>query len=123
MTALWYSKRKKCTSNTFSRKVRLMGYNVFTDMGFENPEEELTKSEIISSLRALIAEKNLTTEQVAARWSMEPSAVPELLRGHWGDYSVNQLLGFANALGRTVRIIIDSRDAAPDEAKTLVLTA
>lgn len=101
-----------------------MGYNVFADMGFENPEEELMKSEIISSLRALIDEKHLTQEQVAARWRIEPLAVAELLRGHWGDYSVNQLLGFANALGRTVRIIIDSHDVAPDEeAKTLVLTA
>ena len=101
-----------------------MGYNVFADMGFENPEEELMKSEIISSLRTLVDEKHLTKEQVAARWRMEPATVAELLRGHWGDYSVNQLLGFANALGRNVRIIIDSRDVAPDEeAKTLVLTA
>ncbi len=61
-----------------------MGYNIFADMGFENPEEELMKSEIISSLRALIDEKHLTQEQVAARWRMEPSTVAELLHGHWG---------------------------------------
>jgi predicted XRE-type DNA-binding protein len=101
-----------------------MGYNVFEDMGFENPEEELMKSEIVSSLRRLIDEKHLTMEQVATHWSMDSSAVSELLRGHWGDYSITQLLRFANALGGTLRIIIDSRDVAPhEEAKTLVLTA
>jgi len=100
-----------------------MSHNVFADMGFKDPEEELLKSEIISSLRALVNEKHLTYEQVGTQWSVEPSEVTELLRGHWGDYSVNQLLGFANALGRIVRIIIDSRDAAPEEkARTLVLT-
>lgn len=100
-----------------------MGYNVFEDMGFENPEEELLKSEIVSSLRALVSEKYLTHEQVATQWGMEPSEVAELLRGHWGSYSVNQLLVFANALGHTVHVVIDSRDAAPDEkARTLVLT-
>ncbi len=106
------------------RKGTRMGYNVFEDMGFEHPEEELLKSEIVSSLRALVHEKHLTQEQVGIQWNMEPSEAAELLHGHWGSYSVNQLLGFANALGRTVRIIIDSRDAAPEEkARTLVLTA
>jgi len=101
-----------------------MSYHVFADMGFENPEEEQTKSDIISSLRGLIEAKHLSTSQVAARWNIEPDAVTELLRGHWGSYSVDHLLRFANALNRNVRIIIDSHDVAPDEeAKTLVLTA
>lgn len=101
-----------------------MGYNVFEDMGFEHPEEELLKSEIVSSLRALINEKQLTKEQVGRQWGMEALEVTELLRGHWGNYSTSDLFQFANALGRTVRITIDSQDAAPGEqARTLVLTA
>ncbi len=111
-----------------------MSYNVFADMGFENPEEELLKSEIISGLRSLIDAKQMTTQQVAERWHMEPASLPELFRGGWGDYSINQLLSFAAVLGGTVRVTIEcygeshdgvmnSHDAAPDEAKTLVLTA
>ncbi len=111
-----------------------MSYNVFADMGFENPEEELLKSEIISGLRSLIDEKQLSTQQVAERWHIEPASLPELFRGGWGDYSLNQLLGFVTALDGIVRVtiecyakyphaVIDSHDTAPDEAKTLVLTA
>ncbi len=100
-----------------------MSHNVFADMGFENPEEELLKSGIITSLRALIEEKHLSLKQVAALWSVEATAVAELLHGHWGDYSVERLFQFADALGRNVRITIDSQDAAPGEqAQTLVLT-
>lgn len=100
-----------------------MGYNVFEDMGFEAPEEDLLKSEIISSLRALVNEKQLNHEQVGTQWSMEPSEVAELLRGHWGSYSVNHLLVFANALGHTVHVVIDSQDDALEgKGRTLVLT-
>jgi predicted XRE-type DNA-binding protein len=112
-----------------------MSYNVFADMGFENPEEELLKSEIISELRSLIDTKQMTTQQVAERWHLEPSLLPEIFCGGWGDYSVERLLQFATALGGTVRVTIEcygespdvalnSHDTAPaEEAKTLVLTA
>ena len=111
-----------------------MSYNVFADMGFENPEEELLKSEIVSALRSLIDEKKLTVQQVAERWHMEPSLLPELFRGSWGEYSVSQLLRLAAALGGTLRVslecyeenrdfVSDSPDSVPEEAKRLALTA
>ena len=110
-------------SSCDSRKKRPVSYNVFADMGFENPEEELLKSGIISSLRTLIEEKPLTMKQVTSLWRMEASAVAELLRGHWGDYPVERLFQFAAALERNVRVTIDSQDTMPGEqARTLVRT-
>ncbi len=101
-----------------------MGYNVFADMGFENPEMELLKSEIVSSLRHLITEKEMTDEAAAYLWDIPAAEVPDLLKGHWENYPVEDLMRFADALNRNVRIIIDSRDVAPDEeARTLALTA
>lgn len=101
-----------------------MSHNVFADMGLPNPEEELTKARLVLLLGKVIEEKGLTPEQAASRLDIETQALADLLDGTWDNFSTNDLFRFANALGRTVRIIIDSRDAAPEEkARTLVLTA
>ncbi len=111
-----------------------MSYNVFADMGFEHPEMELLKCEIVRSLRDLLREKKITNEAASQLWGIPAAKVPPLFRGDWEDYSVERLLQFASALGGTVRVTIEcygeshdgvmnSQDAAPDEAKTLVLTA
>lgn len=100
-----------------------MSHNVFADMGLPNPEEELTKARLVLLLGKVIAEKGLTQEQAAQRLEIKTVALADLLDGVWDDYSTNDLFRFANALGRNVRITIDSQDAAPGEqARTLVLT-
>lgn len=107
-----------------------MSYNVFADMGFEHPEMELLKCEIVRSLRDLLGEKKITQEAASLLWNIPAAKVSPLLRGDWEDYSVERLLQFATALGGTVHVsldchdvISDSHDAAPEEARTLVLTA
>jgi len=100
-----------------------MSHNVFADMGLPNPEEELTKARLVLLLGKVIAEKGMTQEQAALQLEIETAALSDLLDGVWDDYSTNDLFRFANALGRNVRITIDSQDAAPGEqARTLVLT-
>ncbi len=101
-----------------------MSHNVFADMGLPNPEEELTKARLVLLLAKVIEEKGLTQEQAASRLDIEYHTLTGLLNGGWDEFSTNDLFRFANALGRTVRITIDSQDAAPGEqARTLVLTA
>ncbi len=101
-----------------------MSHNVFADMGLPNPEEELTKARLVLLLGKIIQQKELTSEQAAARLGIESQTLADLLDGHWDDFSTSDLFQFANALGRTVRITIDSQDTAPGEqARTLVLTA
>lgn len=100
-----------------------MSHNVFADMGLPNPEEELTKARLVLLLGKVIAEKGMTQEQAALQLEIETAALSDLLDGVWDDYSTNDLFRFANALGRNVRITIDSQDTAPGEqARTLVLT-
>jgi len=100
-----------------------LSYNVFADMGFENPEMELLKCQIVQSLRASQSEKGLPDDAVARLWNIPVAEVPRLLRGYWGDYSVERLFQFADALERNVRITIDNQDAAPGEqARTLAPT-
>ena len=101
-----------------------MGYNVFADMGLPNPEIELLKSQIIISLQEIMTEKKVTADRAAYLWDVSAREVPLLLEGDWDDYSVEDLMRFADALNRNVRIVVNSRDVAPnEEARTLVLTA
>lgn len=100
-----------------------MSHNVFADMNLPNPEEELTNARLALLLGKVIEEKGLTPEQAASRLNIEIQTLADLLNGNWDDFSTIDFFWFANALDRNVRIIIDSRDTAPEEkAQTLVLT-
>ena len=101
-----------------------MGYNVFNDMEMPDPETELAKAEIVSQLRALLTENELTEAAAAKQWGISEAEVVSLLQGHWGEYSVERLLRFVNRLDRNVRIVIETHDiAAGEKAKTLVSIA
>ena len=95
-----------------------MGYNVFAEMGFENPAEELLKSHLVTALRDRVTEKQLTHEEVASLWNLPPSEIASLLRGRWEDYSVEQLYRFNDALSRNVnvrRLIVNCVPASDEE--------
>jgi len=87
-----------------------MSYNVFADMGFENPEEELQKARLVYALTKTIAEKGITHEEAANRIGIGASALCRLLDGLWDDCSTDDLSQFTNAL------------SGSEQAKTLVLT-
>ena len=42
------------------RKVTVSSGNVFADLGFANPEEELLKAKLIREIRAIIRRRRLT---------------------------------------------------------------
>ena len=100
-----------------------MSHNVFADMGLPNPEEELTKARLVLLLGKVIEEKGLTQEQAAQQLEIKTVALADLLDGVWDNYSTSDLFRFANALGRNVRITIDSQDAAPEASPAHSLAA
>lgn len=94
-----------------------MSYNVFADMGFPNPEEELAKARLVHCLRELIEDKRLTEQRAAALFGLTPPELSRLLwHGGWGDYSVEQLRRFICAVDPDA-VLED------EEAQTLALTA
>ncbi len=85
--------------------------NIFADLGFENPEEELLKAQIVMHLRNLIEERKLNQVKSGELLGLKQPDVSKLLRGRVEGYSIERLLRFVRILGEDVTITV--RTAAP----------
>ena len=81
-----------------------MSNNVFADLGFERPDEELLKAQIVVILREAIERKNLTQVEAAALLGVAQSDVSRLVNGRIAGYSLDRMLEFVAALGHDVEI-------------------
>jgi predicted XRE-type DNA-binding protein len=94
-----------------SPKVEPSSGNVFADLGFPNPEEELAKADLAIRIGQLLTERKLTQKQAAALLGIDQPKVSALLRGKLDGFSTERLLRCINRLGHDVDIVIrPSRD-------------
>lgn len=68
--------------------------NVFADLGFDNPEEEIIKSDLTAEIAQIIKKKKLTQDQVAKIVGVDQPRVSSLLRGKLDLFSVESLIHF-----------------------------
>jgi predicted XRE-type DNA-binding protein len=94
--------------------------NVFADLGFPNPEEELAKADLAIRIAQLIAEQKLTQKKAAALLGIDQPKVSALLRGKLEGFSTDRLLRLLNRLGQDVEIVI--RPTRDDRASTRVVS-
>lgn len=80
--------------------------NVFSDMGFENAEEELLKSDLTAEISSLIKKKKLSQTQAADIFGVDQPRVSSLLRGKFDLFSVEMLMHFLNSLGQDIQIVV-----------------
>ncbi len=80
--------------------------NVFADLGFENPEEELAKSELTAQISNIIKKRKLTQTQVAKILGVDQPRISSLLRGRFDLFSFDMLMHFLKVLGQDVEIIV-----------------
>ncbi len=78
--------------------------NVFADLGFKNPEQELAKSDLVTILDRRIKELDLTQVEAGKRIGLAQPKLSTLLRGRWQSYSLDRLTTFLNRVGVTVEI-------------------
>lgn len=84
--------------------------NVFADLGFENPDEELLKAQLIIRIRTLIKDKKLTQVKAAEILQIKQPDVSSLTRGRVAGFSLERLFSFVRRLGDDVEITIRHRD-------------
>ncbi len=80
--------------------------NVFADLGIENPDEALAKSEIARQIAKIIKKKKLTQKQAAEILGIDQPKISTLIRGRLRSFSLERLIRFLNELGQDVRIMI-----------------
>jgi predicted XRE-type DNA-binding protein len=98
--------RKRAKVKRRTRRVEASSGNVFKDLGFPNPQEELAKADLAIRISQLIAAQKLTQKKAAAVLGIDQPKVSALLRGKLDGFSTERLLRFINRLGQDVEISI-----------------
>lgn len=94
--------------------------NVFADLGFAEPEEELARAELAHRVATIIEDRRLTQAEAAAIMGVNQPKVSALVRGHLEGFSLERLARYLIALGHDVEIVVRP---ARDEAHLRVRTA
>ena len=85
--------------------------NIFADLGFANPEEELLKAKLIRELRAIIKRRKLTQVKAAELLGLKQPDVSALVTGRVGKFSIDRLVRCLDRLDYRVDIVIRSKPA------------
>jgi predicted XRE-type DNA-binding protein len=80
--------------------------NVFADLGFDAPEEELTKAQLASHIRQVIKRRRLTQVAAARLMGIDQPKVSALLNGRIANFSSERLMRLLTALGQDVEITV-----------------
>lgn len=86
--------------------------NVYADLNFENPEEELAKAKLVSIISRVISDSKLTQVKVAELTGLDQPSISKLLRGRTGGFSLERLIALLNSLGQDVEIKVQPADSS-----------
>lgn len=94
--------------------------NVFIDLGNENPDEALAKSELARQIAKLIKKKKLTQIKAAAILGIDQPKISALIHGKLRSFSLERLIHFLNKLGQDVCIMISSAKLQSERGSTWI---
>src|SRR5580700_142991 len=78
--------------------------NVFADLGIEDSDEYMAKSELAAEILRIVQRRRLTQAEAAKLLGISQPKVSDLLRGRLNGFSTDRLLRFINRLGYDVQI-------------------
>ncbi len=94
--------------------------NVFHDLGFDRPDDELAKANLIMQIADLVRRRSVRQSDVAALLGLPQSNVSLLLRGHSNGFSMGRLMLFLTRLGHDVDIVVGPRSRNGRQARLRV---
>jgi predicted XRE-type DNA-binding protein len=95
--------------------------NVFADLGFAEPDEELTKAKLAGLIWHEIERRRLTQVEAAALMGIDQPKVSALLNGRLANFSIDRLMRLLNALGQDVDITIRTKPRNRAHGRTRVI--
>jgi predicted XRE-type DNA-binding protein len=87
-------------------KVDLSSENIFADLGLPDAETHFLKAQIVSEIYRLTNQRKLTQAQAGKRMGISQPEVSRMFKGHFGEYSIDRLMGFLTAFDRDVEIVV-----------------
>ena len=97
--------------------------NVFADLGFAEPEEELTKAQLASHVRQSLKRRRLTQTAAADLMGIDQPKVSALLNGRLANFSSERLMRLLTALGHDVEIAVSSKPRSRSHGRIRVVEA
>ena len=88
------------------KKVTESSGNVFADLGFANPEEELLKAKLVREIRGIIKRRKLTQTKAAAMLGLKQPDVSALVTGRVGKFSIDRLVRCLNRMDYKVDVVV-----------------
>jgi predicted XRE-type DNA-binding protein len=95
--------------------------NVFADLGFPEPAEELTKAQLASHIRQIVKRRRLTQVAAAALMGIDQPKVSALLNGRITSFSTERLMRLLTALGQDVEIVVQERASGLERGQIRVV--
>ena len=83
--------------------------NVFADLGFAEPDVELSKAQLASHSRQIIKRRRLTQVAAASLMGIDQPKVSALLNGRLANFSSERLMRLLTALGQDVEITVKAK--------------
>jgi predicted XRE-type DNA-binding protein len=88
------------------KKVIVGSSNVFADLGFANPAEELLKAKLIREIRAILKRRKLTQAKAATMLGLKQPDVSSIITGRVGKFSIDRLVRCLDRLDYKVDVVV-----------------
>src|SRR5258708_21352260 len=95
--------------------------NVFADLRFTEPEEELTKAQLASHIRQVIKRRRLAQVAAATLMGVDQPKISALLNGRLANFSSERLMRLLTALGQAGDITDRTKPRDRDHRRIRVL--
>lgn len=97
--------------------------NVFADLGFAEPEEELAKAQLASRIQDIVKQHRLTQVAAAGLMGIDQPKVSALLNGRLANFSSGRLMRLLTTLGQDVEIVIRAKPRRRQRGRVRVVEA
>jgi len=97
--------------------------NVFVDLGFAEPEEELAKAQLASRIQDIVKRRRLTQVAAASLMGIDQPKVSALLNGRLANFSSGRLMRLLTTLGQDVEIVIRAKPRRRQRGRVRVVEA
>jgi predicted XRE-type DNA-binding protein len=91
--------------------------NVFADIGFDNAEEMLLKSELVRQINKTIKERELTSVQTRDMLNLNEEMLSNLSKGRLTELTLENLFRYLNILGRDLEVVLKPRSTSNSQGK------
>jgi predicted XRE-type DNA-binding protein len=97
--------------------------NVFADLGFAEPEEELARAQLAGRIQQIIKRRRLTQVNAARLMGIDQPKVSALLNGRVSNFSSARLMRLLTALGQDVEIVLKAKPRSRGRGHLRVIEA